>query len=404
MHSPQDLRLAHPLRNPRVPVVDEAHEAEAFGTLLGHDGALRPRVDERLHLHAVHLGVDVEHDDPPERLRVELHRSFVVRVHVLHPDRFLDLLLRLDVHGVHVESHDRRVLLGLSVLLGFRKLEKLLGHRFRVAALERVVQRGVAVPDAQQQVRVGRHRLQVLVRLVQVTLHRVHVPQRLTQPEEVGGGPARRSSRARRRGALCRALLHHEHVSVLHSRRIDAGGLLEGPVFEEELLLCHRDSELHLKDGGDVLDSLVGVNLHQPHIALHVRHRDLDLRDNRRGGSIGRRRRRRSRRCRGRRRRCCRGGCRRWGGCRCRGGRGAGRFRLLDNDHDHPAILDPDLLEGLGVIGKHCPLVHHCHVSRAQLQLGRIAQLAHGRLRAGQLHRVLNLVGGLDRQLHGALL
>lgn len=28
---------------------------------------------------------------------------------------------------------------------------------------------------------------------------------------------------------------------------IDAGGLLEGPVFEEELLLCHRDSELHLR-------------------------------------------------------------------------------------------------------------------------------------------------------------
>lgn len=40
-------------------VVDEAHEAEAFGTLLGHDGALRPRVDERLHLHAVHLPTDL---------------------------------------------------------------------------------------------------------------------------------------------------------------------------------------------------------------------------------------------------------------------------------------------------------------------------------------------------------
>ena len=42
-----------------------------------------------------HLGVDVEHDNPPEGLGVELHRSLVVRVNVLHSDRLFDLLLRL---------------------------------------------------------------------------------------------------------------------------------------------------------------------------------------------------------------------------------------------------------------------------------------------------------------------
>ena len=79
------------------------------------------------------------------------------------------------------------------------------------------------------------------------------------------------------------------------------------------------------------------------------------------------------------------------------------RFGHLDNDHDQAAIFDPLLLEALGVIGKHFPLVHHGQVSRAQSPLCLSAQLAHGGLRSGKFNRVLNLVSCLDRELHGSL-
>ena len=68
MDSPEDLLGPDSLGPAVESAVDETHYSATLGTGLGHDRALRSRIDKRLHFMLIDFDLDVEHRDVAEAL------------------------------------------------------------------------------------------------------------------------------------------------------------------------------------------------------------------------------------------------------------------------------------------------------------------------------------------------
>jgi len=102
MHSSENLRLTDTDGHAGEPGIQPVHHAALLSASLRNNSALCTAVYEGLDRLTVDVGVDVEHSDVAEELRVVLESGLVISLNHLLANFLLDHFLSFDVVGVRI--------------------------------------------------------------------------------------------------------------------------------------------------------------------------------------------------------------------------------------------------------------------------------------------------------------